>query len=162
MKKINFNHLNIYLIKFFLALIVTLVMMIKLNLTQHWFWLAVLISGLTFGLLFTWLDERFFYQLYVRYVQLKGLLSQSLIFLALFVPLAFFIVTSSSSPLGIGFVLGFLISTSVDLLVNLSQPGKFQQEYLYQFAREFAPDEQRLIAFAFTGVTLLVGLLALV
>ena len=152
---------SVLLIKLSLAVIAASLMVLKLDLVGHLVWLGVLVLGLGLGAAFVYLDRRFFYPLYAKQTELKGFLSQSLIFLVAFLPVAVFIVTSSSSPLGIGFALGFLISSAVDLFVYLKDPALFQTTYLYQFARDFAPDEQRLIAFSFAGVSFLVVLLAI-
>ncbi len=157
----NTFNLSFLSIKLSLAVIVASLMVLRLNLVGHLVWLGVLVLGLVLGIAFVYLDKKFFYPLYVKQTQLKGLLSQSLIFLVIFLPVAVFIVTSSSSPLGIGFVLGFMISSAVDLFVLLKDPALFQATYLYQFSRDFAADEQRLIALSFSGVSLLVALLAI-
>ena len=150
-----------WLVKLVLVMVFGLTLTLKLDLLNHSFWLGLLIFGLVLGGLFPELDERFFYSIYIKKAKLRGVLSRSLIFLVVFIPLTVFIITSSSSPLGLGFVLGFLVSSAVDLLTDLSLPQRFQARYLYQFAREFTSDEQRLIAFSFSGLALLVALLAL-
>ena len=153
---------HVFLMRLIFAVLVNLLMISHLDLTQHMIWLIGLEVGLVLGLGFVQLDRRYFYSLYQQQTALKGLLSQSLIFIFSFIPLAVFIVTSSSSPIGIGFVLGFIITTAINLSVDSTHPERFQKHYLYQFARRFSPREQRLIVIAFVGSALLVGLLALV
>jgi len=152
---------SLYLIKIALAIIVASLMVLKLNLTHHGLWLLFLATGLVLGLLFPLIDSRFLHKLYFKQLQSQGTLSCSLIFLAVFVPLGVFIVTSSSSPLGIGFVLGFMLGSSVDLVNNLSLPQQFQATYLYQFARDFTQSEQKFITVGFVVASLLVSLLAI-
>jgi len=151
---------SLYLIKTSLVVIIISLLTLKLKLLDQPIWLTALVIASVFGLVFPLFDEKFLYPLYVKKTQLKGVLSRSLIFLVVFIPLAVFIVTSSSSPLGIGFVFGFMVTTAVDLIANLSTPEKFQRLYLFQFARDFVLDEQRLIAFGFGFVSFLIVLLA--
>ena len=151
-----------FTIKITWLIIVFSLISFKLHFFRHWVWLLFLAGGMVLGLMFILIDQKFLYRLYQPQTQLTGLISQSLMFLGVFIPLALFITTSSSSPIGIGFVIGFLTTTAVDMTRLMSNQVEFNQAYLYQFSKQFNLNQRGWITFTFVVITGILSLLIVV
>lgn len=101
-------------------LITSLLAVVLFFLGLSWFSTLLFILGVLLGIGLLYGDSHFFSVWY----QLDEPFSQSFLFLVIFVPCLVFMMTTSSSPLGNGLVLGIgLVKLSDYLQVLLAQPG---------------------------------------
>ncbi len=142
-------------IYFFLSLILSFDKLLSL-----WFQIPILVVGLLLGLLLTNIDRKYLHHLY-RSSEGEGLVTQSLLFLGLFIPLSFFVVTSTGSILGGGIIVGFLASTTASLYVLRTDKQLLEKTYFYQLKRPLSQVEVHLVMAALLLWNVLVWLFAL-
>jgi hypothetical protein len=73
------------------------------------------------------------------------LATRSTLFLLTFVPLAFFVITSTGSLLGIGLVMGLLLGLLHEMWQRRNKPQHFNQRFWGQVKTELPEDKIRLI-----------------
>jgi len=134
-------------------------------------WL-MLVIGLILGFLFLLFDEKLGYKYYAQNQQLgvanlssvqnKALISRSIIFLFVFIPLSLFVITSSGSPIGVGMIIsmGFIYSQELWQIIN--SPELFFQKYLWQTGKRWSGKEIKIFTRIFILIIILLAILALV
>lgn len=70
-----------------------------------------------------------------------GLISRSTIFMLTYMALAVYVVTSSNSVFGIGFVLGIGLHYCLDLILYHTNQQFFEEQFLWQIKRKFKSSE---------------------
>ncbi len=84
-------------------------------------------------------------------------ITRSTIFLILYIPLAFFMYTSSGSALGIGLMIGLGVGLALELWMYKDHSQAFAQRFLTQLTRPVSPTEQHRAVWIFVAaVTALV------
>ena len=142
-------------IYFFLSLILSFDKLLSL-----WFQIPILVAGLVFGLILINIDRLYLHHLY-RSSEDEGLVTQSLLFLGLFIPLSFFVVTSTGSILGGGIIVGFLASTTASIYALRTDKQLLEKTYFYQLKRHLTEIEVQLVMAALLIWNSLVWLFAL-
>ena len=120
--------------------------------------IALLLVGLLIGNLLSVIDRKYLYAFYGG----VGKITHSVVFLAALLPVALFIVTTTTSKLGIGLIIGFELSTTVAMFADRRDLNSFAKKYLFQIARKLAPAEMQMIVGLQAVVTLLLILLVFV
>lgn len=143
-------------IYFFLSLILSFDKLLSL-----WFQIPILIVGLLFGLLLVKVDRLYLHHLY-RSNETDGLVTQSLLFLGLFVPLSFFIVTSTGSMLGGGLIVGFLAEITATFFALRSDKALLEKTFFYQLQRSLTGTEIQLLSVLILFWNVSIWLLALI
>ncbi len=147
--------LGIASIYFILSLILSFDKLLSL-----WFQIPILIVGLFFGLLLVQIDRLYLHHLY-RSTEDEALVTQSLLFLGLFIPLSFFVVTSTGSILGGGIIVGFLASTLASLFSLRSNKELLEKTYFFQLKRPLTQMEVQIVMGAMILWNILIWLFAL-
>lgn len=125
----------------FLAL--SLVLSIE-QLDKLWIQIPLLLLGLILGLLIVQVDKAYLHHLY-RTSEAEGLVTQSLLFLGMFFPVSFFVVTSTGSILGGSIIVGFLASTTAAILSLRSNKPKLEETFFYQLKRPLSDTEVMIV-----------------
>ena len=125
----------------FLAL--SLVLSIE-QLDKLWVQIPLLLLGLILGLLIVQIDKAYLHHLY-RTSETEGLVTQSLLFLGMFFPVSFFVVTSTGSILGGSIIVGFLASTTATILSLRSNKPKLEETFFYQLKRPLSDTEVMIV-----------------
>ncbi len=143
-------------IYFFLSLILSFD-----KLGSLWYQIPLLIIGLVFGLMLVKVDRLYLHHLY-RSNETDGLVTQSLLFLGLFVPLSFFVVTSTGSILGGGLIVGFLAEITATFFGLRSDKALLEKTYFYQLQRSLTGTEIQLLSALVLFWNVSIWLLALI
>ena len=121
-----------------------------------WLWLVI---GLVIGWLTLFFDTTLFYKYYLephqQKISPKPLISRSIIFLVVFVPLSLFVVSSSGSLLGIGVVVAMVVVYLSEIISLKNDQSKFAQNFLWQTKAVFSQSDRNLM----TGVFLVLLIL---
>lgn len=147
--------LGIVAIYFILSLILSFDTLLSI-----WYQIPILILGLLVGLLLIQIDRMYLHHLY-RSTESEGLVTQSLLFLGLFLPLSFFIITSTGSILGGGIIVGFLANTLASLFALSTNKNLLEKTYFYQLKRPLTQMEVYSVLGAIVLWNALVWLFAL-
>ena len=147
--------LGIVAIYFILSLILSFDTLLSI-----WYQIPILILGLLVGLLLIQIDRMYLHHLY-RSTESEGLVTQSLLFLGLFLPLSFFIITSTGSILGGGIIVGFLANTLASLFALSTNKNLLEKTYFYQLKRPLTQMEVYCVLGAIVLWNALVWLFAL-
>lgn len=116
-----------------------------------WTWLQFLIGCFLGGLLLV-LDEKVFCHWYVDATEVgTHLMTRSLVFIAVYLPLAAFVVTSSGSPLGAGLVLGLGLGLAIEMWLARENLTRFQARFGWQINHQFSQENVRNMARFFTA-----------
>lgn len=124
----------------------------------------IIIGGLI-GLGMLVLDQQWLYRFYSD--DLAGtktntyLITRSIIFMLLYVPLLLYVLTSSGSLVGMGVMLGLGWGLSLELLRLRSHREQFHHRFLWQIKRLFTPEEIKWIVRMFVGLVAVSSLLCL-
>lgn len=140
---------------FFLSLILSFD-----KLGSLWYQIPLLIIGMAFGLMLEKVDRLYLHHLY-RSNETDGLVTQSLLFLGLFIPLSFFVVTSTGSILGGGLIVGFLASTTASFFALRSDKATLEKTFFYQLQRSLTETEIQLLSVLILFWNVSIWLLAL-
>lgn len=108
----------------------------------NWWALMYLLVGILLGGLALWLDKHILY----RYYNNTGeptpyLLSRSLLFLLILLPLSIFVVSSTGSFIGQGFVLALLGGLWLEMMKVRSDTLKFNQHFGQKAKKPFTDKE---------------------
>lgn len=126
-----------------------------------WFQIPILVLGLVLGLILINLDRLYLHHLY-RSSEAEGLVTQSLLFLGLFIPLSYFVVTSTGSILGGGLIVGFLASTTATFFALRSDKELLEKTFFYQLQRSLTSTEIQLLSVLVLFWNVSIWLLALI
>lgn len=121
-------------------------------------WLAV---GVGAGVLLLWLDERWLVRQYTEPNHPRQLVTRSLLFLAAFIPLSLFVLTSSGSALGMGIIVGIGGGLSSELIMRRNHPAELSQRFGLPQEKKWTELEQRWLWMGFSLYTLLISLAAI-
>lgn len=111
---------------------------------------SLFLAGMLLGVALLYLDE---FWAHSRYKVLDGeavpLISRSVLFILAYLPLAFFLLTSSGSILGMGLILGIGVQLALEMLSLRSDQALFQARFLTQLKRPLSLQEVTLLSFGF-------------
>lgn len=128
-------------------------------------WL-LFVGGSVLGAALLIIDEKLGYQWYREPDQITlssdsiHLITRSLVFVGVYVPLALFIVTSSGSPLGMGLVLGMGLGLGLEMWLWGIHPELYQQRFGWQINHQFSVAHVRQVTGFFTVFLAILLLLA--
>ncbi len=113
--------------------------------------------GLTLGLVMLWGDELVGYSWYsekkglidpgLEYHTSKKMITRSLLFIAVLVPLSLFVVTSTASFIGWGLVLSLVAGICIEIIWYQQDYSAFQGRFLQQNTTPLAPEVMRYVPF---------------
>lgn len=89
----------------------------------------------------------------------ERLTTRSAVFMLCYCALAVYVLTSTTSVLGVGVVLGLGLHFCVDFWMYRSDPAAFQRHFLWQIQWQFQPIEITTVAVSFTAFLLFLCLL---
>lgn len=120
--------------------------------------LALFFGGIVLGLLGLYFDEKLFFKYYNSSTDshLPTLLSRSLLFIAILVPLSIFVVSSTGSPIGQGFVVSMIAAIWFEMLKQRKNTTQFNDRFAQQAKVPLTAIE---IEWMFRGMTALLILL---
>jgi hypothetical protein len=104
-------------------MLLAVLVVVYVFLLSSWFSIALFCIGSLFSWWLLWADKTFLYKQYAERIdrstqqvvaQTSFCISRSFLFLVTMYPLAFFTVTSSTSPLGLGMMLSVLVQIAVE------------------------------------------------
>lgn len=116
-----------------------------------------LLAGFYLANILLWADGVILYKQYNELqTEPKQLITRSAMFLISLLLIGLFVITSTSSYIGHGLILGLGVSTLAELYMELKNPVIFQQRFLFQFKRQMTEREikQLVIGYA-VGVLIL-------
>ncbi|CAN5279657.1 hypothetical protein BH10PAT2_BH10PAT2_2390 [soil metagenome] len=90
-----------------------------------------------------------------------NLISRSTIFMLCYMALAIYVVTSSNTVFGIGFVLGIGLHYCLDLVLYHTQPDFFAEQFLWQIKRKFKSSEVKWLVAGFLFYFVMLTILTL-
>lgn len=93
---------------------------------------------------------------------MTSLLSRSLLFLGVLIPLSFFVITSTTSFFGKGLILGIMLHVVWDLVRTRTNLSQFHQSFLWQIKRQFTQQEVTIVVGVYTVIFVMLCLLFLV
>lgn len=115
---------------------------------------ALFSGGCLLGAVLLLIDEKIGHQWYQEinvdssYADVLHLITRSLVFIGVYIPLAIFIVTSSGSPLGMGLVMGLGLGIVLEMWLWGVHPELFQQRFGWQINHRFtAANVQQVTGF---------------
>lgn len=92
------------------------------------------------GLLFA--DEKYFFERYQEQgVEKNVLITRSVLFMGVLVPLGIYLLTSTGSSLGIGLILGLVTGIFVEMLLNRNNVDAFNTRFLSQLKKKYVASE---------------------
>lgn len=92
----------------------------------------------------------------------RQLTVKSVLFAVIWVPLAFFVASSTASELGKGFVMGIGLNLLYDIGRDWSNLGKLKYWFFWPIRREVSDTETKLVVGVYTGVFLLMSLMLMI
>lgn len=110
------------------------------QLDKLWYQIPLLLLGLVMGLLIVQIDKAYLHHLY-RSSETEGLVTQSLLFLGMFLPVSLFVVTSTGSILGGSIIVGFLASTTATIVSLRTDKAELEKTFFYQLKRPLSDSE---------------------
>lgn len=110
------------------------------------------LAGFYIGNLLMWADGKLLYPYYNELrTEPKQLITRSLVFMAVYVALALFVVTSSGNYIGTGLIFGIGLTLLSELYATQTNLETFHQKFLFQLKRQLTPLEVKRMVMAFAG-----------
>lgn len=158
-------------------------------LKYDWLSWSFFVSGFLFGYLFYYLDfllypiyadqnleivkiakqywgqknwKHYVRVLIINQTHLVGLMTRSLLFISIFLPLAIFILNTSQYAFGKALVLGLGLKLVFDLFEYKNQPQVFNQVFRGQFDLQLSLTQINRIVWIFTSVFFAISILSLI
>jgi hypothetical protein len=126
---------------------------------------GLFVLGVYGGAILMWLDQVVLHKYYAAAVDIvptaPHLITRSPMFIAVYVPLALFVITSSGSALGIGLIQGIGLQMSYELIKYSRDPAAFSRHF-YQAFHKVTLQESLLITWVFVGIFAALSLLVFV
>ncbi|MCA9369768.1 MAG: hypothetical protein H6774_01855 [Pseudomonadales bacterium] len=119
--------------------------------------LAPLSIGIALGLGILIVDQLFLSQYYLESGETQ-LITRSVIFLLILIPLSIFVLTSSGSLVGMGMMIGLQVGLTAEMLQLRKQPDAFARRFLQHVHHQYSNQEIKLIIFAAVVVVILTHL----
>lgn len=122
-------------------------------------------GGCVLGAVLLIADEKFGYQWYREAGDVAvssdamQLVTRSLVFVGVYIPLAFFIITSSGSPLGMGLVMGIGLGLALEMWLWGVHPELFQQRFGWQINHHFSATNVQQVTALFAVVLVVLSML---
>lgn len=122
--------------------------------------LILFAAGTLLGTILMNLDETVFYKYYLEKdaTEIK-LITRSLLFMFLLIPLGIFIVTSTGSEIGMGIFLGIITILLIELIIYRKSIGLFHSRFLSQLKRKLSLQEIQYFVSIFSILVLIFVLL---
>ncbi len=112
----------------------------------NWWAPLFLLAGFIAGWLALWLDQHVLYRYYNPAAEATPyLISRSLLFLLILLPLSIFVVSSTGSSIGQGFVLALLSGLWLEMMKLRSDTSKFNQRFGQKAKKPFTDKEVRFM-----------------
>ncbi len=89
------------------------------------------------------------------------MITRSVLFVGVYIPLSFYIITSSQSTIGLGLVLGLGLRMVWDMIRFYRYTDYFQEIFLWQITRSLSAKEIRILVAIFVGIFLTFTIFAL-
>jgi hypothetical protein len=129
----------------------------------NWWTLLFLLIGLVLGWLALWLDHHVLY----RYYNAAGeetpyLLSRSMLFLLVLLPLSIFVASSTHSALGQGLVISLLGGVWIEMMKLRADTFKFNKRFAQKAKKPFTDKEVRFMTRGLLMFILLIIVIVLV
>jgi hypothetical protein len=125
-----------------------------LHMTHGWEQAAWFVAGMWLGIFMLVLEERVFFPKLMQSQEMTYPPSRSALFLLLFVPVAFFVITTSGSLFGSGFALGMGYVLAFEQLQARSDGVLFNQSFFQPLKRSLSLQQIQFIAFGFLAIVL--------
>jgi len=123
--------------------------------------------GLYLGVALLVADEKWLYKFYIEKSDLARsdykvqLVTRSMLFLLVYIPLSIFVITSSGSLIGQGLILGMGIIWLVEMWKLKNNQQAFTNRFLLQVKKEFSLDDIKKLVLVATGFFVLLTILVL-
>jgi hypothetical protein len=132
----------------------------------RWLALGFFSGGLLLGMLALWLDEHVLYKYYnsesSTTISNPYLISRSLLFLIILVPLSIFVISSTGNTVGQGFVLSLVMQLWVEMMLLRDNLNGFNDRFAQQAKKPLSQKEQRGLILVFSVVSAgLIGVILL-
>lgn len=90
-----------------------------------------------------------------------GLVTRSIVFLGIYVPLAIYISATTTNRIGHGVLFGIAMATLAEMISVYRNPARFQQTFLWQVNRNFSSSERSITTIVTLSFTLLLAVVIL-
>mgnify|MGYP000919113805 CR=1 FL=1 len=117
---------------------------------DDWFRYALFVIGVIMATILLILDEEKLYSFYQETEHQEGakdiyLATRSTLFLLTLIPLAFFVVSSTGSAIGSGFVLGLILNLVSEMWLLRDSPEQFSIRFLSQLKKKLSPIQIKFV-----------------
>jgi uncharacterized membrane-anchored protein YhcB (DUF1043 family) len=92
----------------------------------------------------------------------RFVVTRSTLFLLSLVPLSLFVVTSTGSALGIGFVLGMILGLIIEMWMLRNSSDRFRRRFLRQLKIEMSPERISLLVLGSTAFFIILNAWSLI
>lgn len=153
------NNLKLLAIKYLTPLVYATLFYFILIVPRDGSFVSVItfLSGFYLANVLLWADAAVFYKHYNELqTEPKQLITRSLLFIGCLLVLGLFVITSTTSYIGHGLVLGLGISILAELYFGLANITTFQQRFLFQMKKTLTEQEiKRLVGIFAVGLLIL-------
>ncbi len=122
------------------------------------------VVGLLLGMGLLEADENFLFKYYIEgdsQISHKKLITRSLLFILLLMPLGLFLLTSTGSAIGVGMFLSIVSGLALEFFILRNDREAFQERFLHQLKREITVDEQKVFTTVFICITIFYALIVI-
>jgi hypothetical protein len=121
------------------------------------FMFAWFVVGVLGGVFLMWIDEKLLFRYYTEATQVH-LITRSPMFIAAYVPLAVFVITSSGSAIGVGLIQGIGLLLTWELLKVRKDPVAFNARF-YQEQHQVTHQESMWISVGIAAFFVVISLM---